>query len=457
MIASNVWAGGINSDLIKAAYLGNTSKVEALLKKGADINAKSHSKWTVLMYAASRDNIDTVRLLLGKGADIEAKDRQGYTALMLAALSGHTRVVKALLNKGADAGVKAKNGYTASKLAKEGRHKTTFALLKKAEAGNFYSDTPAAIVKEYKGKNDIDNILLRQSSKKNRKTRSVRKNIRRGDKKIKTTAITGNKSIYNGWFYLGKYDRGRWANKTIRGYLHRVPETGEKITLQIPMHLMDDRPDPSAHKNSRLVPPYNIPMGVPLAVKKIDSKVGLNNVWVKVQFSAADITRLADKTRKAKLDFLVAVKNGNAKKLSALLDKNPDIDARYKDGMTPLILAAKKGYTEIVQIILDKGADVNEEADDGWTALMTAAWKGRTATARTLLDKGADVNKKSYNGWTALLAASKYGYLDIVEMLMNNGASVTEKNRHGKTALMLASARGHTEIAKLIKQRGITK
>ena len=55
---------------------------------------------TALMYAAGGGHLPVVEALLAKGADVEAKDEDGFTALMQAAYGGHLPVVEALLAKG---------------------------------------------------------------------------------------------------------------------------------------------------------------------------------------------------------------------------------------------------------------------------------------------------------------------------------------------------------------------
>lgn len=435
MIISPAYAE-MNSDLTIAAYNGDTSQIKALLDKGVDINTISHSKWTALMYAASRGKTGAVKLLLDRGADVQIKDRNGYTALMLAALSGHKTAVQTLLNKGADIDVKAKNGYTAWKLAKEEGHHIIATILQRAKTGdiNRIRIPIAAIKDEKKDYDDLDRLLRRQNNA------------------IKTQRPkTGPNTIYSGWFYLGTFseNKKKWFQKTIQGFENRVPEKGEKVTLSAPMYLRDDKP--REKKNARLVPPFNLPMKTGFTVKSIDAKVGFGQVWAQVQFSENDIIKSAKRAGKIDLDFLVAVNKGDTKAVLAALKMNPDINARYKDGMTPLIRAAKKGYTKIVAEILNRDPEIDAVADDGWTALMTAAWKGHKDIVEALLDKKAAVNKVSYNQWTALLAASKYGHLDIVKMLITKGADIKVKNRHKKTALMLARKKGHTKIVNLLK------
>ena len=90
--------------LSEAASVGNAAMIEALLKAGADAKAlTTFDGETVLMTAARAGNADAVKILLDHGADVNARENyKGQTALMWAAAEGHPDVVKLLLAHGAD-------------------------------------------------------------------------------------------------------------------------------------------------------------------------------------------------------------------------------------------------------------------------------------------------------------------------------------------------------------------
>ena len=72
----------INQKLILAVEKGELDKFKTLLKKGADVNAKTPFGIRPLMAAARGDNLNIVKFLVDKGADVNAKDIRGMTVLM---------------------------------------------------------------------------------------------------------------------------------------------------------------------------------------------------------------------------------------------------------------------------------------------------------------------------------------------------------------------------------------
>ncbi|KAI8718223.1 hypothetical protein NCS52_00600500 [Fusarium sp. LHS14.1] len=92
----NYTPGDDQSPLFAAAYQGtDIEKAKFLLSKGADINWKWYSGWTVLH--ASYDAPELVSLVLEHGANINAVCDDYGTVLMMAARWGHINTIKAIL------------------------------------------------------------------------------------------------------------------------------------------------------------------------------------------------------------------------------------------------------------------------------------------------------------------------------------------------------------------------
>jgi len=103
--------------LMYFAALGRPMVVEALLKKGADVNATPAGGRTALMCAAERGKKEIVELLIASQADINLVDSHKRTALSHAATNGYPETVEVLVKAGGNPEDKYVGGYTDLMLA----------------------------------------------------------------------------------------------------------------------------------------------------------------------------------------------------------------------------------------------------------------------------------------------------------------------------------------------------
>jgi len=87
--------------LHRAAKLGGMDKVQTLLARKPNTNAKDSKGRTPLHYAATEGRTAVAELLLDKGADVNAKTKKGETPLHCAAQRGRRDIVELLLSRGA--------------------------------------------------------------------------------------------------------------------------------------------------------------------------------------------------------------------------------------------------------------------------------------------------------------------------------------------------------------------
>ena len=88
------------------------ARAEALLDRGANIEARNTEGATPLITASGRGNIALVTLLLKQGAQVQAADRNGNTALHEASFYGHPSCVEALLTAGAQTSIRNALAFT---------------------------------------------------------------------------------------------------------------------------------------------------------------------------------------------------------------------------------------------------------------------------------------------------------------------------------------------------------
>ena len=99
-----------------AYYCQSTNVFEALIKKGANVNAKDHYGMTPLFYAIDSKNYLAAQFLLQHGANVNEKDNQGITPLHLSAkmyqgaTTDTTKMTELLLKNKASVTAKDENG-----------------------------------------------------------------------------------------------------------------------------------------------------------------------------------------------------------------------------------------------------------------------------------------------------------------------------------------------------------
>ena len=120
-----------------------------------------------------------------------------------------------------------------------------------------------------------------------------------------------------------------------------------------------------------------------------------------------------------------AAAEGNIERVKQHLVEGVDVNAKFKDGWTPLHMAAEGGHREIVDLLIAKGADINATAGwgdgVGWTPLHMAAEEGHKKVVELLILKGADINVKNGDGRTPLDLAIKHMNAETASILRKHG------------------------------------
>jgi len=175
-------------------------------------------------------------------------------------------------------------------------------------------------------------------------------------------------------------------------------------------------------------------------------------------------------------------------KVGLLVEKGADVNARSKQGRTPLVIAAAhSGNFEVVKFLVEHGANLSNRksaAEEHAAAapeasglpasrktassvLAEAADANDTETLRYLIEKGADVDARNEIGDTPLLLAASYGNVEIVKLLLTKGADVNAVDapegmrvKNGPltlgnfTPLLYAAAYGGYDTVKILLDAG---
>jgi ankyrin repeat protein len=108
--------GKLGQDLFLAIDHRNVLEVKALIKRGADVNARNGLQFVPLYIAAASYQLDVMMALLEAGADPEAGSVYG-TPLTFASITGNQQGAKILLDKGVAVNKPRTDGKTALMMA----------------------------------------------------------------------------------------------------------------------------------------------------------------------------------------------------------------------------------------------------------------------------------------------------------------------------------------------------
>jgi ankyrin repeat protein len=118
-----------------ATQYGKDQAALALVAVGADPNrAIGEAGYTPLMLASANDAQGLAQALLGKGADVNAHNSGGVTALMIAAANGRAEMVQLLMHAGANVNAQTERGDTALSIARAKGDQKVIKLLDESGA-----------------------------------------------------------------------------------------------------------------------------------------------------------------------------------------------------------------------------------------------------------------------------------------------------------------------------------
>jgi hypothetical protein len=130
--------------------------------------------------------------------------------------------------------------------------------------------------------------------------------------------------------------------------------------------------------------------------------------------------------RGARFDLFAAAMLGQLALLKTTVEAYPaTLQVRGAHGI-PLLSHAIQGEAParpVFDFLLSKGVDVNARSKNGGTPLMTAVQTGQGELVRILLANGADATLKAPNGSSALSLAIKRGDASIIQALKDAGAT----------------------------------
>ena len=473
-----------------ASSFGLKAVAEALLDRGADIEAKYENGETALCMASMKGDTELVKLLLDKGAKVEAEGNGGKRALHQSAWHGHSQVVKLLLEKKADIEATDDHQFTALQMAASYGHPEVVKLLliegANMETKNLWAQTALHRAAVCNHKKAVE-VLLDNGADAEAKDND-------GSTTLHMAASQGLSSVVE--VLVSKRAQTEARDKWGRTTLHKAASAGHLVTVRA---LLDGGANIKATSEDGVTALHRAALeGHPDVVKllvergaEIDAcdESGRTALLMAASNGHLDVVELLlgkgamqnregmallmvapgdhsglvqqlldpkavgvpDEYRRMKL--LMAASHNDLDVVKLLLDIGTDIEAKDVDGKTAFYRAASMGHIAATKLLLDRGADMEvKEKFYAHTALYDSARGGHFEVVKLLLNRGADSEaKETVAGWTVLHWATASRDFDLVKLLLNNGASIEARNSNGGTALDMAEWVHDSKIAELIK------
>lgn len=161
--------------------------------------------------------------------------------------------------------------------------------------------------------------------------------------------------------------------------------------------------------------------------------------------------------------LFVAVREGDAETVRALIAQGADVNRKLPGDGTPLIEAARQGRLDLVDQLLAAGADPNLALSRDGNPLIVAAARGHLDIVKRLVGAGARVDAFVLYDETPLINAARGGSVEVVAYLLDQGADINLAVRAGNAPIgsdkirsPLSEARrfNRTEVVAYLKSRG---
>ncbi|KAJ5153134.1 uncharacterized protein N7482_009612 [Penicillium canariense] len=131
----------------------------------------------------------------------------------------------------------------------------------------------------------------------------------------------------------------------------------------------------------------------------------------------------------------------NEKVVELLLEANVNIEARNRDGQTPLSIAAV--HSKAIMPLMKKGATLTTIDNDGCSPLVMAAREGHAQTVLDLLD-----------GHVTSATLTEHHGMECREGKNGTKSCIDTPDRLNRTPLFLATLYGYEEVVRILLSRG---
>ena len=434
--------------LVEAVKQGDRALVQALVERGADVDAPEIDGTTALHWAVHRDDGDVAALLIDAGADVTAANRYGVAAIALASINGSGSMLARLLAAGADANRAQPEGETAlMTAARTGRVEAVRVLL------DHGADVNAA--EQWRGQT----ALMWAAAEGH--TAAVRELIARGaDVHARSGHAEAVASGQAAGDDAGTADEA--APPGFSAFLFAV-QGGHPGAATVLADAGADVDDMAPDGSSALIVAIDN-RHYELAAWLLDRGADPNADgvgWTALHSAVLahrphfrvvpDPSPTGNLTSGALIEALLAAgADPNAASRERVRLATQTSPLYPTEGVTPFLLAAIAADVPLMRLLLAHSADTSVTTASGSTALMAAAgaatYAGQGAgseadaleAVKLLLDTGVDVHAADEAGNTALHGAANRGANSVVELLLARGARLDAANGRGWLPVTIA-------------------
>lgn len=434
---------GSYSPLEYAAYYNSPAVADLLIENGAKLEEKNDLGQTTLILSILMNSADTAELLLRKGADPNGRDDSGNTPLMFASTRHHLHaLVNLLIRYGADVNAENDKGRTPLMRASfhnipdimqtlimsgarvDERDKKGMTALMTAASVNYQStDAVRILVRSGADVNALDDkgrtALMHNIMKLHEKDFSFQ---------------TARLLLVNG-AHVNIQNLYGW---TVLNYAIDSPCREECMERKFRMvdYILRNRAG-VRHRDTGGKTVLHQLMTLPERFKEGSRELEIRNDILILLLKRRAPVNAQDDAGSTPLSLASFWNDVSA--MEILIRYGARVDIRDKRGHNPLMNAASTDSLEAVALLLKRKSGPNAGDETGLTPLMVAAENDSISVARLLIRLGADLNSRDKpEGRSALMKAVIHSSKKVFDLLIERGAEINVGDREGRTPLMMA-------------------
>lgn len=141
--------------------------------------------------------------------------------------------------------------------------------------------------------------------------------------------------------------------------------------------------------------------------------------------------------------------------MKLLLTCSVDVDKCDNAKETPLYISARYGYTDIVSALLERNADMEIVETRGEQPIHVAVMYNHLECVKVLVaHRFTSVNAVDNNGRSPIFIATRYGNVEVLKYLIVSGGDLHRRHNNGKTPLHIAVTENSIECLELLLKYG---